>query len=262
MLAAVTMVKDEADIIGYTLRHMLQQGVDLLIVADNMSEDRTPEILESIRVTWPERVRVVPDLEVGYYQSEKMTSLALMALDHGAEWVIPFDADEWWYSPTERRLSDLIRGVPPTVGSLGCVGWDHLVQRGEPAGGNPFADHPWRRRAPQKLPKIAFRPNPDAKLHMGNHDVNNVPGERLLALQLRHIQYRSLEQMTRKLRQGRVAYEASTVPALHGQHWREGGLWTDEEMAARWESLLDEDGLIHDPVPGARGPAREPAAQR
>ena len=45
--AAVTMVRDEADIIETTVRHMLTQ-VDVVIVADNRSVDGTREILDSL----------------------------------------------------------------------------------------------------------------------------------------------------------------------------------------------------------------------
>ena len=47
--AAVTMVRDEADIIETTVRHMLTQ-VDVVIVADNRSVDGTREIVEQLPV--------------------------------------------------------------------------------------------------------------------------------------------------------------------------------------------------------------------
>ena len=58
--------------------------------------------------------------------------------------------------------------------------------------------------------------------------------------------------MTRKLRNGRAAYEASTVHELHGTHWREGGLLSDDEMADKWDDLCGTDGLVFDPVPWGR----------
>jgi hypothetical protein len=38
---AVTMVKDEADVIGPVIANLFAQGVDHIIAADNLSTDRT-----------------------------------------------------------------------------------------------------------------------------------------------------------------------------------------------------------------------------
>jgi len=121
--AAVTMVRDEADIVEATVRHMLTQ-VDVVIVADNRSVDGTREILEGLPV------HLLNDPERGYYQSEKMARLAHMArVEHGADWVVPFDADEWWYSP-HGRIGDVLEGIdawpiytttsPPVSTPTGC----------------------------------------------------------------------------------------------------------------------------------------------
>ena len=65
------MVRDEADIIAYTLRHLLEEeGVDHLIVADNLSTDDTRSILEGFPRS---QVTILDDLEEGYDQSTKMS---------------------------------------------------------------------------------------------------------------------------------------------------------------------------------------------
>lgn len=93
-VVAITMVRDEEDIIDWTLQHLLEQGIDHIIVADNLSVDKTPWKLAALASTG--RVTVIQDEEPGYYQDEKMTRLAHMAAnDFGAEWVVPFDADEY-----------------------------------------------------------------------------------------------------------------------------------------------------------------------
>ena len=83
-IVAITMVRDEADIIDWTLDHLLNQGIDHIIVADNLSVDETGWKLAALANTG--RVTVLQDDEPGYYQDEKMTRLAHMA-------AIDFDAD-------------------------------------------------------------------------------------------------------------------------------------------------------------------------
>ena len=79
-LVAVTMVRDEEDIVDWTIQHLLDQGVDHIIVADNMSTDGTWEWLKALAGA-PEQdsLIVVRDEEVGYYQSRKMSALAQQA---------------------------------------------------------------------------------------------------------------------------------------------------------------------------------------
>src|SRR5262245_51477569 len=101
------MVKDEADIIGFTVARMFGQ-VDEIIIADNGSTDGTRELLEQLPV------QLVDDPDPAYYQSRKMTDLAARAAAAGAEWVIPFDADEVWYSPFG-RISDVLHGQPTSA---------------------------------------------------------------------------------------------------------------------------------------------------
>lgn len=109
---AVTMIRDELDIIEHTLRHMASEGVAGIIVADNLSTDGTWEWLNDNDATFPCQIRLQRDEEVGYYQSRKMTALAQQAFELGAEWVIPFDADEFWFNGSEdRSVADTLADV-------------------------------------------------------------------------------------------------------------------------------------------------------
>src|ERR1039458_7999838 len=88
------MVKDEADVIEGAIRHMADEGGTGIIVANNGSTDVTREILEELDL--PCELLLVDAPEIAYYQSRKMTRLAEQAAEQGAEWVIPFDADDVW----------------------------------------------------------------------------------------------------------------------------------------------------------------------
>lgn len=240
MIVAIAMVKDEADIVGHTIDHLLGQGVDRLIVADNLSSDGTRELL----ATYSE-VDIVDDDVFGYYQAKKMTALARMAHAAGATWILPFDADELIFCPQPERLKGWFAACPPDVGVVAIQGLDFLPRRDDdPDQPNPYRRLRYRRLRPQTLAKVAFRAHPDARLDMGNHDVRHVPGRRIGGLTLRHCQYRSLEQMTRKLRNGAAVYAATDIHEHHGTHWRIGATLTDADLAARWDALLDEPGTF------------------
>lgn len=241
---AVTMVRDEEDIIGYTLLHLYAEGVDHIIVADNLSTDRTRTILENIRETHP--LTIVNDDEVGYYQARKMTNLAHMAGDMKADWVLPFDADELWYAQ-EGTIREALAGCDADV--VRATGWDHVATLRDAPDRDPYRRIRYRRAVPQKLPKVAFRPHPTATLHMGNHDVDH-PGVKVDGvLELRHFGYRSLPQFISKVRNGKQAYDATDLHQTYGQHWRVRGGLPDEAIAAEWNQMCNEDGLVYDPAP-------------
>lgn len=231
MIVGVSMVKDEADIIEASVRHLFAQGVDAVVVADNMSSDHTFGILDDLRQEFP--ITLLVDDEPAYYQADKMTRLAGLAGVLGADWIVPFDADELWCGIAMLGSCD--------AAVVRCVGFDHL-----PRAGGPLLS-PWRRQEPQRLPKVAFRWCEGARLHMGNHGVDR-PGAVVDGLTLRHFQYRSLDQMTRKLRGGKAAYDLTRGLDSHGQHWRAGGALSDLELAEKWAALCSEDAVF-DPVP-------------
>jgi glycosyltransferase involved in cell wall biosynthesis len=242
MLVAVMLVRDEADVVGFTVSHLFAEGVDHVLVYDNRSEDATPEILRG----FGDRVTVLDDPEVGYYQDRKTSELALMAYGMGAEWVLPCDADEVFYAHGS-TLAEFFAGCEADVVTA-CV-WDHVAtDDDDPAELNPFVRISQHRQFPQRLAKVAFRAHPLAKVAMGNHDVDR-PGARRGGLYARHFQYRSYEQMVRKLRNGREAYEASTLDPSYGTHWRDGGLRSDAEHWREWRRLCEEPGLIEDVAP-------------
>lgn len=237
-LVAVTMVRDEEDVIGPVCERLLGQGVDRIIAADNLSVDGTRDILEGIS-----GVDVFTDSEPAYYQSAKMTALARRAFREGAFWVLPFDADEVWEGCDGLTIREaLYRADCDTVVARG---WDHLVT--DPADA-PFSG--WRRPEVQRLPKVAFRARADVRVEMGNHGVNPVHLVGRGVLQYHHFQYRSLDGMARKLRAGKRAYDLTELDASFGAHWREGGRLSDEMMRHKWDALAGTSGLVWDPVEG------------
>lgn len=248
------MVRDEADIVADTVGWMARQ-VDHVIVADNGSKDGTREILEGLGV------EVVDDPDPAYYQAFKMTNLARRARELGAEWVVPFDADEVWLA-SPGRIKGLLNGLPPEALICEAALFDHVpTSQDEP--GSPVEQIRWRRAAPAPLRKVAVRAREDLSIHQGNHSASfdrvefpiRVSGH----LEVRHFPYRSEEQFVRKARNGSAAYAATDLPDSVGAHWRQYGRTIEEEgeeaLTAhfyRWFYSADPEAdseLIRDPCP-------------
>jgi len=221
---AVTMVKDEADIIERTIRHLVSQGVDGVLVADNGSTDETRKILGRLAGELP--VYVADDHEPAYYQAVKMTLLSDWARKAGAEWIIPFDADELWFA-SGGTLAGWLRSTHADVVSARLF---NVFPSTAPGG--------WAiDRQPHLHPKVAFRAHPEARLSTGNHSVQRV-GRRAEGLRIVHLPWRSYEQFARKVRNGAQALSLTDLPQDVGIHWRETGSLPDEALVALWADLL------------------------
>src|SRR5688572_466349 len=116
------MVRDEADIIEWTVLHMLGQ-CDQVIVTDNGSTVGTREILDAL--VYLGNLTIIEDPEPAYYQAHKMTGLAHRAREMGATWVVPFDADELWLSRDGRALCCVLNDLPESVLVCEADLWDH-----------------------------------------------------------------------------------------------------------------------------------------
>lgn len=252
---AVSMVRNEVDVIEGVLRHMADE-VDALIVADNGSTDGTRDILDKLTAELP--LTVVDDPETGYYQSRKMTALADRAAGMGATWIVPFDADELWVAP--HRIADVLAGLDAPVATAAL--YNHLRTAVDPDDPDPFRSMVWRRPQPLPLPKVAFRWEPGCVIHQGNHGVTRPSGSNAVpALEIRHFPYRSAAQFAVKAIQGAAAYAATDLPVDMGAHWRSYG-----ELHRRmgreglenvfrshyWHLSPTDSGLIQDPAPYLR----------
>lgn len=269
---AVTMVRDEADVIGSTLGHMLGQ-VDAVIVADNGSVDGTRELLDDIARANPDRLLVVDDPEPAYLQSAKMTALAGRArLELGADFVVPFDADEWWYSPFG-QIAEVLADVADQWLVVPAPLYDHVATaHDDPTELDPVRRLGWRRTSPAPLPKVACRWRADLVIEQGNHSASYrgraTRFDELLVV--RHFPYRSPAQLARKVRNGAAAYAAagSALPANMGAHWRQWGkmleergeeaiaeifrvwYWRDDPRAPLQIGEELQPPLLFDPAPG------------
>lgn len=93
-IVAIGMVKNEMDIIESFVRHTLSFADELLLI-DHQSTDKTAEILRSLQQEGLP-LTVHTSRRVEYAQAEMTTELLYEAINqHGADLVIPLDADEF-----------------------------------------------------------------------------------------------------------------------------------------------------------------------
>lgn len=239
IVAATLLVRDEEDIIGPVLHNLRENGIEHILAADNMSEDGTRGILELYGCDIHDDTNPVHD------HASKATMLAHMAHErYGAEWILPVDADEVWYW-TDGTLAEFFAQCEADI--VQATGWDHLVTDDDsPTEPNVVKRITHRRQAPQKLAKVAYRWHPNIECHMGNHDVTR-PGVKVAGLNYRHFQYRSYEQMVRKVRQGAAAM--GDLNETYCAHWRQAAHLDDEQLWRAWRRRCEEPGLIEDPCP-------------
>lgn len=245
-LWAVGMVRDEMDVLPYVLTHLLHEGVDGMIIADNRSVDGTREWLHDFAGHAPVPVEVIHDDEVAYYQSRKMSGLYRRASDAGADWVIPFDADEVWYDAEGATLAKVF-ARPWEADCLEVKLFNYFPTSADPPDEPiPFLRITHRDPTMSTLAKTAVRAGiPGLVIEQGNHEAHAPSPLRIIRpeLEIGHFPWRSPEQFERKVRNGAEAYEAATdtaaVPLNQGEHWRDHGRILRDSGPAALRAIYD-----------------------
>jgi hypothetical protein len=215
-LVMTLVVRDEADIIDKHLAYHLGAGVDFMIATDHRSQDGTTEILESYA-----RAGVLYLIrEEGEFvrQGAWQTQMArLAATEHGADWVINSDADEFWW-PRGPSLKEVLDAVPRRYGAA-CGLVRNFIPRRED-GGRYTEQLTVRLAAPAPIndPATPFRPVVKVA-HRGHPGVvvgggsNRVFGLQLpvfnawYPFEVLHIPLRSREQCAHKYRKTWAGWE-------------------------------------------------------
>jgi len=259
---AVSMVRNEADILPYTISHLIYEGIDGFVIADNLSEDETPDILEMLRAAAKVPIHLLRDEVVAFQQSQKMTALANVAADLGATYILPFDADELWYSyHNDLRLADLVRQCSESV--IGVSVWRHVRTRLDIPSPNPIISMGYRDVKALDLSKVIVKWEPGYRLREGNHGVWNGLGETIpgAATQagIRHYPFRNPKQFLRRIKDSVQSYRFAKMNKTDHVHKRVYAtkIWFCGEEAALkdYESWIRENpdnpecGLVWDPGP-------------
>ena len=227
------VVRDEADIVDSVLGFHLEAGVDFVIATDHASQDGTEEILR--RYAREGHLSLAHEGPGELRQSEWVTRMArLAATDHGADWVLNVDADEFWW-PRHGTLREIFAAVPQRFGVVRAL-QRHFAPR---AGGvrAPFSEsmvarHPSSSDSSelyQAQTKVAHRANAHVVVPSGNHDAY---GDGLVLLrewfpiEVLHFPVRSLDQMRAK-----VSRRLSTAPFARAMRERIAARGADEVYA-------------------------------
>jgi len=223
-VVGVSMMHNEEDVAPYVVRHMLDE-CDAVIVGDHRSTDRTREILAGIGG----RRLTVLSISGSFRQAPIINRIASR---YGrVEWIVPFDADEWWTSP-HGRIADVLRGSGEQAAT--AVAWDLIPHPDDDeADPNPFTRIRRRTFVPG-WEKVAFRPGVGRSLVTGSHRLRRGPVGARGLLEIAHVPYRSFDQMARKVRHGKMALEEAREPFRRGGHWRTLGGKTDAELEVFW----------------------------
>jgi Glycosyl transferase family 2 len=273
-LVQTLLVRDEADIVGTQIAYHLNAGVDFVIATDHESRDGTTEILESYaRDGHLRRIPVTGEMLDGPWRTH-MARLA--ATEHGADWVINTDADEFWMSH-RGTLKDVLAAVPEPYGVVFALS-RHFAPR--PDDGAFFAERMTARVSPPAAIndptspyrphlKAAHRADPAISISFGSHTVTSPrwpaihnwhPAEVL------HFPFRSLNQWENKgVRRGRgdkpLGQYLTALRAAEGGRAAErfGVLVIDDETLERGraDGSLIVDVRLRDTLRGLRGNAVE-----
>jgi glycosyltransferase involved in cell wall biosynthesis len=107
-ICAVAMVKNESDIIESFIRHTCT-FCDQMVILEDRSDDNTLEIIEQLIAEGLPVEVFVNEETFGYSQSENTTMLAHLAIDrHGADLILPLDADEFLFSVAGSKTRDYL----------------------------------------------------------------------------------------------------------------------------------------------------------
>ncbi len=246
MLTMTILVKNEADIIEKNIRYHAKKGVDNFVVMDNDSTDGTREILEELSKKF--EITII-DEKGTYSQAKWMTKLTHIARKkYNPTWLIPNDADEFWYS--ENSLKETIKSKKRvlTVDRFNFLlqenkKWYESEYRVE----NPVFYRKNTQLSAEKIsivltkisPKVIINPKGLLWIRGGNHKALNIFDfrdyfrhydkiKRFESVKVFHFPIRSFEQFKKNIENRKKLLEKG---AKMGPHYK------------RWVKLLDEGKL-------------------
>lgn len=253
-LIMTLLCRNEADIVRANIEYHLAQGADFVIATDNGSTDGTVDILEEYRRAGV--LRLIHEPEDDYSQARWVTRMARQAqAEHGADWVINNDADEFWW-PAEGDLKTGLGALEPGAGLVVAERSNFVPRPPSPTSVAPFYERMIVReraslnavRAPLP-PKVCHRAEPDVDVEQGNHGVSSArlgPASVRQPMLIFHFPLRSFPQFELKIQRGDAALERNTsLPRGFNITWR---VLCEELRAGRLRDYYEKQVLADDVV--------------
>jgi hypothetical protein len=244
------VVRDEADILDTQLAYHLDAGVDFVIATDHRSTDGTSEILESY-----ERegyLRLFREEGEFIRQRDWQTRMSrLAATEYDADWVMPSDADEFWW-PQGESLKEALSAVPEAYGSVRALSRNFIPGRDDRGW---FAERLTVRlamQAPINDPASTFRPvikvahRGHAHIRFpkdGAHRVFGLPQPLLNSsspLEVLHLPFRSRAQCAWKYRRTWTGWQEN----IRGDLARARALTEGGRADEIWDRVAVEDDVL------------------
>lgn len=224
------LCRNEADIIASTVEFHLRRGVDLILAMDNGSTDDTVAILE--RYQRQGLLRLLHEPSHTHDQAVWVSRMAhLAAVEHRADWVIPCDADEFWWPRSGSFQAELAQ-LPADQMAVQVERVNFLPPPLKASSGQPFHQRQTLRERRSlnslgdPLPgKVCHRAHAAISVSDGNHGVfldgDLLPSPAHPGIEILHFPVRSYEQFERKIRDGAEALARNTRVAPEvGLTWR------------------------------------------
>lgn len=225
MKLIMTLVcRDEVDIIRQNIEFHLAHGVDHVLVTDHASVDGTREVLaEYARLGV---MTVIDEAARAFPQADWMTRMAHLAREqHGADWILNNDADEFWY-PASGSLKNEIGASHAAI--LKCHRFNMVYPYDAENSDSWCARLVYRVATPEPIPRMQDRYKDSLPLpyfyfnlppkvmtqtkyltaiHVGNHDAtfSEAVDYRSAAVNIFHFPIRSVPQFFRKVTQSAQA---------------------------------------------------------
>ncbi|AYG04276.1 glycosyltransferase family 2 protein [Gryllotalpicola protaetiae] len=246
-LVMTMMVRDEADVIEAMVEHHFAQGVDTMLITDNGSIDGTTEILE--RLASAHDVVLMHDPVHAKQQSSCVTRMANEAYtEHGADWVINADADEFWVPRAHDSIHAAFETYPREFGAFEVHVED---MTGLPAARGTGLERLIYRdlRSTAMLRGVGLRDHSAADaVHIGASGVVVAQGNHAVSIpscgtpsaaesiEVLHFPWRSWDQFRRKVENAGKAYESSPdlVPSPNHHGMRDYRLLKEGRLLASY----------------------------
>ena len=229
-IVAVCTAYHETDIIDMTVKHLLAEGIDDVYVECPTGDEETATAAAEAGA----HVR----LEYEQYHDQPMT-INHLAWEAEADWILPFDADEFFYSPLRNQtIRETLADLPDTVSTINVPKYQQH-------------DWWWGEPYPTGASKVVYRWSPEMKIGPGNHTVTGADPNSLIlnnGLLLRELQYRSFEHFKRKVEERSRTIDPSFGPEM-GWHIRQHAGKSEAALQQAYLELTDPTKTIWAPIP-------------